>query len=362
MAQFGPDLVERVLSAASAHDLFGSWGGDEADVERAYKRFLWVHPDHAESDEDPARREEAFVRLQALRDEALRQIRGGRYGKQTWTVTTKRGAAYELDQSPAWRGAACNLFLGERDGQDVLVKVARSPGAAQEMQNEARMIRRARSPIDRDDPDADQRRRDILSPYLPPFIESFQVPMPGGKRHRANAFERLTGLVPLMDVRSAYPDGVHSKHTAWMFRRLLTALGAIHQAGIVHASILPHHVLLHPAQHGVVLIDWKSSCEIGAKRGPMAPDWDMTTRWYPERLLDGKDARPEDDINMAARCMEYLTPPDMMPRALRGFYKGCKASRLPGAWELKEEYDELLERMFGPRRFVPFEMPKAVVA
>lgn len=50
-----------------------------------------------------------------------------------------------------------------------------------------------------------------------------------------------------------------------------------------------------------------------------------------------------------------------VPRTLQMFAKGCALaapSRRPAdAWRLLRELDEVLERLYGPRRFRPFAMP-----
>jgi hypothetical protein len=52
---------------------------------------------------------------------------------------------------------------------------------------------------------------------------------------------------------------------------------------------------------------------------------------------------------------------DKAPKPMRTFAKGCLLAsqhRRPGdAWRLLEEFDELLEGLYGPRRFRPFTMP-----
>jgi hypothetical protein len=54
--------------------------------------------------------------------------------------------------------------------------------------------------------------------------------------------------------------------------------------------------------------------------------------------------------------------PRSTPTQLRAFFKACTLKkqnmRPDDAWELKETFDDLIERLWGPRRFRPFYMPK----
>ncbi|MFD0855596.1 molecular chaperone DnaJ, partial [Actinomadura adrarensis] len=82
--------------------------------------------------------------------------------------------------------------------------------------------------------------------------------------------------------------------------------------------------------------------------------------WYPPEVPGREQASPATDIYMATRTMTHLMG-DKAPAPMRSFAKGCLLAsqrRRPGdAWRLLAEFDELLERLYGPRRFRPFTMP-----
>jgi hypothetical protein len=59
-----------------------------------------------------------------------------------------------------------------------------------------------------------------------------------GRRH-ANLIGRLTGFHSLAEVRAAFPAGIDPQDAAWMWRRLLVAVGAAHRAGVIHGAVLP---------------------------------------------------------------------------------------------------------------------------
>jgi hypothetical protein len=48
------------------------------------------------------------------------------------------------------------------------------------------------------------------------------------------------------DVIERFPNGIPLENAAWMINRLLGALLAAHQSGLVHCAVLPSHVLVLP--------------------------------------------------------------------------------------------------------------------
>lgn len=67
----------------------------------------------------------------------------------------------------------------------------------------------------------------------------------------------------LEDVRRAYPNGVDPRASVWIWKRLLELLGWVHRAGYTHGAVIPHHLILHAKDHGVVLAGWSSVVRSG---------------------------------------------------------------------------------------------------
>ena len=152
-----------------------------------------------------------------------------------------------------------------------------------------------------------------------------------------------------------------------MWRRLLVAAGASARAGVIHGAVLPEHVLIHPGEHGLVLVDWCYSVrDVPGPFGWAVPSGRLRAAparyrsWYPPEVLAGQPVGPDLDIWLATRCMTELTGPHL-PAALTAFARGCQLAsprRRPGdAWTLLAELDDLLGRLYGPRRFRPFARP-----
>jgi hypothetical protein len=91
--------------------------------------------------------------------------------------------------------------------------------------------------------------------------------------------------------------------------------------------------------------------------------------WYPPEVFDKQPPLPGLDIFMGARCMVYLLGgdpltgelPPTVPKAMVSFFRGCLLPaphhRPQQAWNLLNDFTQLIERLWGPRTFRPFAMP-----
>jgi serine/threonine protein kinase len=252
------------------------------------------------------------------------------------TMTTRRGS-YRVGALVA-AGDIANLYAV--DG--ALLKLPRLPADNDLMAAEARALTRLAA-------DGDPKYR----AYAPRLIESFTHEDPAKVRRTANVIERQPGFVSLAEVARAYPAGLDPRDAAWMWRRLLTGLGWAHRAGVVHGAVLPAHVLIHPAEHGLVLIDWCYSVAPGERIGALVAEHrDL----YPPEVTERRAAGPATDIYQATALMRRLIKDP--PPAMRRFADGClypaPRMRPQDAWALLAELDELLENLYGPRTFRPF--------
>lgn len=334
------EAVARIAAARSFLDLAGAAGNQdepEKSAGRAYRKWAKVvHPD-AVSAARRATATDAFAKLSALyRASAAKTLRGYRIGR----VFAE--------------GDVAQLFV---DGS-ALVKVPRQPADNDLMEAEATALRKLWA-------DGDPRFR----PYAPRLIETFVHEDDQRRRRRVNVLERQRGMISLAEIQRQ----LDPRDVAWMWRRLLTALGWAHRAGVVHGAVLPEHVLIHPAEHGLVLIDW---CYAGP-----APrvDWTCAGQTqrvdgtyaghrpaaivkareahYPPEVLHDRIAGPATDIYMATTLMTRLIGP-RIPASLRRFAAGCTyhapRMRPQDAWALLGEFDDLIHQLYGPRKFRPF--------
>ncbi|MEV4827219.1 serine/threonine protein kinase [Micromonospora sp. NPDC049257] len=231
-------------------------------------------------------------------------------------------------------------------GADRLLKLPRDPADNDLLAREAHALRQIE---ERGDP------RHL--PYVPRLVDTFRHrDAASGAERRITVLAAVPGLHDLDAVRRAYPDGLDARDAAWMWRRLLVALGLAHRAGVVHGAVLPRHLLIEPDAHGVVLVDWCFSAVDGGTVPALVPGHED---WYPPEVTARRPAGPGTDLAMAAACMSWLMG-DRAPRELRAFADGCRrpalAARPDDAWRLLGELDEVLDRLYGPRTFRPFTL------
>ncbi|GAB3824747.1 serine/threonine protein kinase [Dactylosporangium cerinum] len=294
--------------------------------------------------DDPAG---TFRRLARLTHPDTAGLDGGlAFGKlvRLWrnrgTIRSANGV-YRTD-TLAFEGDLANLYA-QPDGH---LKLARDPGSNDLMAREAAALR---SIAERGDP--------RYLPYVPRLVDAFRH-KDAGRTRRGNVIATTaTGLHSLAEVAQRRPGGLDPRDAAWMWRRLLVALGLAHRAGVVHGAVLPEHVLIEPADHGVVLVDWcYSTSEPGDRIPAIVPH---RRDHYPAEVLARETAGPYTDLAMAARLMADLMG-GQAPQALRRFADGCRLAsprqRPDDAWKLLGELDDLLHRLYGPRKFRPFTL------
>lgn len=353
MVSEATQAVARVDEASSPEDVFGGLSGsneeqlqEAAYVYRSLARL--VHPD-AGGDTD------AFAKLSNLWTECQSRIRAGVYGSVAAAAhglrVSGRKHAYTLGYRVAHGDIADVYAATDEDATKVAFKLVRHHRNNDVMTNDWQMGRKVFREVD------PQWRM-----YFPEPVESMMVRDPSTKvNRRANVTAMLDGFFTLAEVMAAYPNGVPPKDMAWMWRRVLVALGAAHQAGVIHGAVLPEHILIHPEQHGVVLVGWSAAVEDGGTISLLSSEY---RDWYPPEVLGKKPASPETDIYLAARSFIALSggmEGGLLPKAMRAHFRACllpQAQRPGDAWETKDSFTDVLERLYGPRKFRPFVMPK----
>ncbi|GIF35692.1 hypothetical protein [Actinoplanes xinjiangensis] len=293
------EAVARIKAARSFQDLTESENG----AGRAYRRWAkLIHPDTVGA-QRRATATDAFATLSAL---------------------------YKAREKSDWRtnpwgsGDVAELYV---DG-DRLIKVPRSPADNDLMETEATALRKLWT-------DGDPRFR----PYAPRLIETFVHEDDQRRRRWVNVLERQRGMGSLAEIKGDL--GV--RDAAWIWRRLLIAIGWAHRAGVVHGAVLPEHVLIHPGRRGLVLVDW---CYAGHRPAAIVK---AREDHYPPEVRHDRTAGPATDIYMATVLMTRLMG-SRMPVPLRRFAAGCTYDaprmRPQDAWALLGELDDIIPRQY----------------
>jgi curved DNA-binding protein CbpA len=361
--------AEHLMQAGRPEDVFGELNGTPEEQLQAGKKLYRrlsgkIHPDV--NGGDPIA-EQAYKKLVRLWEKAEKAIEKNVYGKasaEPLAIIRTKMFIYAVIELLA-KGDLTDLFwaVSEDDSdQHFILKVAKRPPDRDLLKIEMDQLRYLRK--------QDRAQAAHFLPFLPTPVESFGYQQEG-KRRQTNVFEGLEGFVSLAEVRKAYPNGIDPKDMAWMFRRLAYVLGYVHHRGVIHGAVLPEHVLIHPTRHNLMLVDWCYSVRDPRGTGAHIPAISTAYEpWYPPEVLGKESPMPGTDILMAARCMVALmggdpltgSLPPTVPRAIVAFFKGCtpesQRTRPQDAWQVLDEFDRLIERLWGKRTYRPLHMPK----
>lgn len=281
------DLCSKIVRAECAEDIFGE---EESDVRNKYLKFsVLVHPDKNLENKGVA--EEATKLLTKFYREAQEKIKGGIYGRrikeeQNRFIIKTLKREYIIT-SVIGEGDLSIVYKGEyiSDGNcinTVAVKVF-STDFGDLAQNELRILKIWES------------ESITQSKHLPILIDRFKT------------VDGNLGLVlrwidgyDMYSVREKYKEGVDRKHVVWMFSRLLSVLGYIHNKGIIHGNIEPGHFMIRPKDHNGWLIDWSYAIRDGEKFRIYNEDFSA-----PE-VKEKKSPLPSSDLYSAGKLMIYI--------------------------------------------------------
>jgi hypothetical protein len=259
-------------------------------------------------------------------------------------------------------GSITTLYRCRDRHREVIFKVARDPCTNDLLANEAQVLHHLIG--------ADVTGR--FSPFLTQVEASLAVGDPTAGEPRQAAILRMDDrihspdeLFTLAEIRAHYPAGVDPRHVAWIWRRLLTILGFAHTSDVVHAAVLPEHVLIEPREHKLLLIDW--CCAVINWQHNTAPVA-LTAGyrdWYACESALRQPPTPGLDVALAARCMIELLGgdpvsadfPTSTPPGLQRHFTRCLARRTADARQLLNDFDRLIEALWGPRKFMELHMP-----
>jgi serine/threonine protein kinase len=355
--------VSTITKPLRPQDVFGENATFE-EAQRVYRELVREsHPDRLPKEATPeqvAAATEQFIQLSAMWRIARELFDNGTWddpGLAGLTVTSKKKKY--LIGGRLERGDIADIYSC---GAGV-IKIARSPRDGDLMRREVTSIKKIR-----------REAHESKHVFLPRLTDALRVKDSSRVERQANVFDALPANRPgdsgqwvtLADVAKAYPNGIDAKDMAWMWRRILTALSLAHDAGIVHHAPFPDNIMILPPEHGVVLIDWCYSAEAGTKPVAIIPRY---RDWYPDEVLEKQPSTPATDIFIAAKSMVRVLGGDPVlgklrdpiPRAIRAHFRACvipQASMRPSdTISALRSFDDLIERLWGRRKFREFKMP-----
>lgn len=325
--------------------------GNEVSIKSTFRQMARIiHPDRVPSSQK-AEASAAFDKLNQFYQAALAAVKDGTFAKSKPLMPSFQSGAWrhECDEKLA---TDFDMTLGyaarsTRGGSTTktIVKIAKTPHDNELLATEAAALKKLNV------------LGEEFRHFFPGLIDSFLV-VDGRRRLGANAITYLDGFVNLEAVRRRYTNGLHPLDMAWIWRRILWSLGAAHEQGLLHGALVPSNILIHPAEHGVVLVDWCYSlaqsdgtfpslkAAVGCRR-----DWCQTD------ILKRQSPTTAHDIALAARSMLFLMEGQRIPSVMRQYFDclaGGKENK--SAFELLGQFDKILERLgapYYPRSFRP---------
>lgn len=336
------------------------FGPDPTQAKHVFHNLSkFVHPDSDNGKVHPHSAQAAFVRLRALWGEAEIQIQAKTYGLPMTNpisgdapTAVVEGIEYSLG-SRLGTGDLADVFEGRNlvNASAVVFKVCRDPRNNDLMENEAAAL----SLIAQTEGYSEGRR------FLPALISTFMM-----NDLRVNVLKYHETYMPapsriysLARIAYHFDNALDAKALGWLWRRLLGACVTPHEAGVIHASIVPDNIMIDPASHGAVLIDWCHASIGQSVITSLSLPWQ---NFYPLEITDKEPPLPSLDIYMAARCMLWASRKGKLPEPMMDYFSICtwvtpqgrpdKVKLLIDMWD-----DLLFNRLRWPREFIelPFD-------
>ena len=194
--------------------------------------------------------------------------------------------------------------------------------------------------------------------FYPTLLETFRY-NENGANHIVLALEHIDGFYSLKQVAERYPEGLDGKDFAWMFRRMLVAIGNLNDADILHGAPTPDAFWIHPEMHGLIL----KGLEYARPEATQLLALPSTYKdFYPQQVLaDQRTAFAAVAINLDVKVMAKTAETLLGPKSpiqFATFLKGCLVANPPRPGQLLQEFDELIARLYGKREFHVFTMAK----
>lgn len=330
--------LETIINAKTPKELFGE--PDNPKATKIYKRYLHIaHPDmYSPSDPEQSLAHTAFIKLTKFWDQYNGKVNNE--PDKNYIKTKKHdyvigSLVYDTDGFVS--------FDAQRDGKDkVYLTFPKNTGNNDLIDTYTQNLSKIKKEVNPE-----------YNAFYPYYLESFQFSI-DGKVRSIVAHARPEGFYSLTEVMEDYPEGIHGRDIAWIFKRILIGLGNAHEIGLVHGAINPDSILIHPELHGLVIQNWQYAVEDGQTLSALPASHKAL---YPSYVFDKKPAHKELDFYLAAKTMELLFRKDM-PKALKAFFNGCKLNSMPFADELLGQFDFVLEKVYGAKSFHEFKMKR----
>ena len=148
---------------------------------------------------------------------------------------------------------------------------------------------------------------------------------------RAIIFRWAPGFVRTVEeARAVTASGIEPVVLAWVWRRALEVLAAVHRLGFVHRDLSPAHLVFQENEHGIRVVGWGA-----AKRAD--------------------DASRALDVSMSARAILAVAA-QPIPAPFDSLLRELADSGTMDAWALRERLGTVARESFGAPGFHPLRV------
>jgi Lipopolysaccharide kinase (Kdo/WaaP) family len=240
-------------------------------------------------------------------------------------------------------GVLSEVFLARRIhpfSGPVTLKLGRDPASSPSLRHEAEVLLQLQA--------LGGAGSAYFSQRLPQLVISGSTPDGTGRDVHALVLRHPAGhWGSLADAARVLGSGLDPRHVVWMWRRVLEVLGYLHDNGWSHGDLGAEHLLVHPANHGVLIIGWSQA----QKNGKAAPRDLMQLAWTMRSLLAG----PALDSSGAPVLPASVPAP--LATLLRAASEDTKWIAQHGAHDMLAQVAQAAREAFGPPRFLPLVLP-----
>lgn len=360
---------DRIIHAVCAEDVFGQIPDGSIDdqlgvIQTAFEKLAEVvDPEkYLSNPDDREMAWEANEKLKLLFEKGKQKIQAGLYNAGKPSLSTIGRLAFKANKRSYFLGQVIaegdistvhqgECVIGDDFAGRVVIKVVNEPQDNDLARNEIRVLGLLHAQP------APQWK------HLPVLLDHFMT----DKGQVGIVLREFDGYdLEAVHEHRRWKHGVPQKHMVWMLNRVLSGIGYAHLNGIVHGNITPSHLMIRPRDHNLVILDWSyaavdpSHTDDGFKA--------FSEGFSPPEVLEKRPPLPSADIYMIGKCMIWIMggdpytnmfPEDIEPdleQFIRGFVLESPLQRPQDAWALHREFNNLVIRLWGPKRFLKFPM------
>lgn len=341
-----PEIESKLSTIVHPEELFG-FDLSRVQAVKVFKQYKHLTHEDKFSDEDKKLAHDLFIQINKLWSKALYKFRAGTYGNTTTipigddVIISSKDNDYEISGSFD-TGNLCNVYYDSC----YVIKIAKNHKDNELLDREKEVLDIFKECDD-----------DILLSTTPKLVESFDIQNASKEKLRVNVLDYYRDYYPLSKIKEKYPNGLDPRHIIWIWKRLLMTLGFVHNANIIHGCINLDNILINPANHSIMIIDWCYSVNTGS---PLVLIDEKYTRYYTKYVFDKQSVSESLDIYMTTKCIEDIINIDNCPKTMYNTIKSGliinKSMQYKDAWKMYDLISDLGSHLYGKSKFIELEM------